>query len=163
MEVLGAMEDGNHKRRQLGENIMNHAESLLADNKISEGQYLDFCNGAGLIHQGVMMTQHEVATVIRTLNTMAMKVKYLQSQELTLRNHVNNLQNKSNDLNARYQKAKKAYARARTIIKDQKKLFISKRPRIYKRPRGAAPKDKHGNKKKWSEMTGEWREAEETI
>ena len=30
----------------------------------------------------------------------------------------------------------------------------------YKRPRGAAPKDKQGNKKKWCEMTGKWREAE---
>ena len=136
--VESLMENENHpSKRELGENIMKHADDLLADGKVSEGQYLDFCNGAGLIHQGVVMTQHEAATVTRVLNTLCRKVNDAKARETTFRNHIKSLQTKASLLRTRYEEAKgtmlnnaseldsaiqkKAYNKARTMIKDQKK------------------------------------------
>jgi|GEM_PF-6777873 hypothetical protein len=139
MDVLESlMENENHpSKRELGENIMKHADDLLADGKVSEGQYLDFCNGAGLIHQGVMMTQNEVATVTRMINTLYRKVHDAKSRETTFRKHIKSLQTKASLLRTRYEEAKgtmlnnaselesviqkKAYAKARTMVKHQKK------------------------------------------
>ena len=125
------------KRRLLGENILEHAESLLAGGKVSDGQYLDFCNGAGLLHQGIMMTQNEVAAVTRLINMMCQKVQEAKSRETQFANHIKSLQSKNRDLHKRYEEAKgtmlknvvslesaikkKAYARAQTMIVHQKK------------------------------------------
>ena len=138
-DILEAIMEDNSTdtRRLLGENILNHAESLLADGKVSDGQYLDFCNGAGLIHQGVMVTQNEAATLTGVVNTLCRKVVEFKRREVTLRKYVNTLQLNNTDLHKRYEEAKgtmfknavslesaiqkKAYARARTMIVEQKK------------------------------------------
>lgn len=131
------MEHDNTTKRLLGENIMKHAESLLADGKVSDGQYLDFCNGAGLIHQGVMITQNELATMKTVISTLCRKAYEAKRLELTLREHVKSLKFNNRDLHKRYEEAKgtmlknvvslesaiqkKSYAKARTMIIDQKK------------------------------------------
>uniref|UniRef100_A0A6C0IZY5 Uncharacterized protein n=1 Tax=viral metagenome TaxID=1070528 RepID=A0A6C0IZY5_9ZZZZ len=142
MDVLVAlMENEKHAtKRELGENIMKHAEDLLAYGKVSEGQYLDFCNGAGLIHQGVMMTQNEMATVSRMINTLSWKVHDAKTRETIFRNHIKSLQTRTGELRTRYEEAKgtmfknaselesaiqkKEYARARSMVKDQKKKAL---------------------------------------
>jgi len=137
MDLVHAMSDKPAKRK-LGEDIMKHAEDLLADGKVSDGQYLDFCNGAGLIHQCVMMTPKEAVTVAKVINTMCRKIDEGKAREAKFRKHIKALQRTTKDLHIGLQNAKsmmlnnvvslesaiqkKAYARARTMIKDQKKM-----------------------------------------
>lgn len=137
MDFFGLMEEEDPVKRNLGENILKHADDLLADGKVSEGQYLDFCNGAGLIHQGIVMTQDEVATVTKVMDTLCGKVRAARAREIACRNHVKSLQTEVAVLRTRYEEAKgtvlnnasalesaiqkKAYAKARTMLKDQKK------------------------------------------
>jgi cell division septum initiation protein DivIVA len=83
------------------------------------------------------MTQNEVASVTTLINTLCLKVNEAKSREVTFRNHIKSLNTKASLLRRRYEAAKgtmlnnaselesaiqkKAYARARTMVKDQKK------------------------------------------
>lgn len=130
MDVFDSLENENRPwKRELGENILKHADDLLADGKISEGQYLDFCNGAGLIHQGIMMTQNQVTTVTRVIDMLCRKVQDAKSREITFRKHIKSLQTRASLLRTRIVNnasalesaiQKKEYTRARSMIQDQR-------------------------------------------
>jgi hypothetical protein len=128
---------GDPDRRLLGQNILAHTESLLSDGKLTEGQYLDFCNGAGLIHESIVITQHDAASINRLLHFLCEKVTSLKTDQQNLRNRVKTLQAKSRAVEKKYEETKgtvlrnaislesaikkKAYARARTMIENQRK------------------------------------------
>ena len=141
MEGLEAFMNEDPTKRELGQNILNHAEELLHDDKVSEQQYLDFCNGARLIHQGFMINETEAATVVSLVNQLCEKVVDAKNREVLFRSQTKLLQDQIRDLQKRNEMAKttmfndvvslesaiqkKAYARARTMIQNQKKRLSS--------------------------------------
>ena len=140
MAILECLTGTVNPHRELGTNVFNHAELLSAESKINDGQYLDFCNAAHLIRQGSMVSEESAQEVINLLRSLVNRINVMKSNEATLSKHVETLKNDFKDLqklnvqikgnmlkNAVALESainKKAYKRARTMIKEQKANII---------------------------------------
>jgi len=140
MTILDCLTGTENPNADLGTNVFNHAELLSAENKINDGQYLDFCNAAHLIHQGVMVSESSAQEVLKLLRALLNRIEAMKSNEATLSKRVETLKNDFKDLqklnvqikgnmlkNAVALESainKKAYKRARSMIKEQKANII---------------------------------------
>lgn len=127
-------------RVQHGRKILGVAETLLSDGKLSDGQYLELCDGAKALHEGINLMPDDVDNILSVINENRRLCSFLTQQKCEIEKTAKKWKLDSQYWRKKFEVSKrtalarttvleslinkKAYASALSAIRDHKNMVI---------------------------------------